>query len=87
MLSLGLVFDRWQAQLAGPRRPTGGLSSKFRTRPEAYLVLSPIFLHHLINPPRREGSWVMSRHSPLGSDKAELTVLRLGSESVVVFAI
>ncbi|MBR2147808.1 MAG: hypothetical protein IJ925_10425, partial [Muribaculaceae bacterium] len=59
----------------------------FRTWPEACQILSPIFLHHRINPPRREGSWVMSRHRSLSDDKAELTVLRLGSESVVVFAI
>jgi len=53
---------------------------------EAFHILSPIFLHHRFDEPRRDGRRVMSRQRPLGIDKAELTVLQLGSESVVVFA-
>ena len=83
MLSLGLVFDRRQAQDDQPV----AYPLNFGRGPRLALSYRRYCCTTVSTPPRREGSWVMSRHCPLGSDKAELTVLRLGSESVVVFAI
>ena len=59
---------------------------KFRLRPEAYLKLSPILLHHLIGTLRSHSIRVMSRPRNFCRIKLESTILRLSSESVIIFA-
>ena len=59
---------------------------KFRLRPEAYLKLSPILLHHLIGTLRSHSIRVMSRPATFAGIKLESTILRLSSESVIIFA-
>ena len=59
---------------------------KFRLRPEAYLKLSPILLHHLIGTLRSHSIRVMSRPRNFAGIKLESTILRLSSESVIIFA-
>ena len=54
---------------------------KFRLRPEAYLKLSPILLHHLIGTLRSH-----SIPTTFAGIKLESTILRLSSESVIIFA-
>ena len=62
---------------ARPKPPTHPYPLKFRLRPEAYLKLSPILLHHLIGTLRSHSIRVMSRPATFAGIKLESTILRL----------
>ena len=71
---------------AGHRHPRPPVASEgFRRRVEASRGLDCLSCTSVSAADGR-GGWEMSRHPAWQGDEAELTVLRLGSESVVSFA-